>query len=207
MTTMKTITNERGIALITALLLTLISLAIVMTVLYFIMQNMSTSAAHKRYKTALEASHGGAELFTKEIIPIVFSTATTSGLVQTFSSINLQVPVSNACFQQKLNESTAKWDKCSAASKTFDPKSAPDITFKLRGTETTDFKVYTKLVDTTPGNSDLSGFELLDSGAGVVGSSSGVSPKHIPALYRIEVQGERETNPQEKAQLSVLYAY
>ena len=93
-------------------------------------------------------------------------------------------------------------------SKSLDPKAKPDMTFILRASEQTpNFKVYTKLVDTTPGNSDLSGFELLDSGAGVVGSSSGVSPKHIPALYRVEVQGERETNPQEKAQLSVLYAY
>ncbi|MRR05786.1 MAG: hypothetical protein EG828_02410 [Deltaproteobacteria bacterium] len=29
----------------------------------------------------------------------------------------------------------------------------------------------------------------------------------IPTTYRIEVRAERETNPQEKANISVLYAY
>ena len=205
---MNTLRNERGVALVTALLLTLVALAIVMAVLYFVMQGTQLSAAHKRYKTALEASHGGVEVFTKEIIPYVFDNTTTGGLANKFGGINLQVPVSNACFQQKLNQPTSKWTACNAGSKGLDPKSSPDMTFRLNGLPTQPgFNVFTKIVDTTPGNSDLSGFALLDGGSGVTGTSSGVSPKHIPALYRIEVEGERETNPQEKAQLSVLYAY
>lgn len=205
---MKTIRNEKGVALVTALLLTLVALAIVMAVLYFVMQGTQLSAAQKRYKNSLEASHGGAEVFTKEIIPYVFANNTTGGLATKFTGINLQIPVSNACFQQKLYSPTSQWTNCSADSKTLDPKSKPDMILKLNGLLTQPgFNVATKIVDTSPGNSDMSGFALLDSGSGVTGTSSGVSPKHIPAQYRIEVEGERESNSKEKAQLTVLYAY
>ncbi|EKD59366.1 MAG: type IV pilus assembly protein PilX, partial [uncultured bacterium] len=35
----------------------------------------------------------------------------------------------------------------------------------------------------------------------------GISPKHNPVIYTLEVRGERANNPKEKALLSVLYAY
>ena len=53
---MKSLQNERGIALITSLLLTLISLAIVLAVLYLITQGIQVSGSSKRYTNAREAS-------------------------------------------------------------------------------------------------------------------------------------------------------
>ena len=206
---MRILRNEQGIALVTSLLLTLITLAIVLASLYFITMQAQLSGASKRYKNVLEASHGGVEVFAKEIVPKVFNNMSTSQLQTAFSGINLSMAnISNTCMRQKLNEDTKNWNACAPENKTWDPKTKPDVKFTLMGEGLLPgFNVYAKLVNTQAGNSDTSGFELLDSGSGVTGISSGVSPKHVPAIYRIEVQGESATRAREKAALSVLYAY
>jgi len=208
---MRYLRNEKGIALITALLLTLISLAIVMAVLYFITQGIELSAANKRYKSSLDAAHGGVQVLTKDVMPKVmssFNTYSTSTLKLEFASINLDPLLSNACLKQKLESRTANWTACGGGSSTLDAKVAADFSFILRGTSMSEgYKVFTKIVDTSPGNSDASGAEGLLSGDSVTGSPSGLSPMHLPAKYRIEVQGEKENNPKERARLSVLYAY
>jgi hypothetical protein len=204
---MNKLKNEKGIALITALLLTMIALLVMMAVIYMITQGIQVSAAHKRYSTTLEASYGGVEVFTKEII--------SKSLLSKDSPPSLD-PLLNAsfsrytgCFQKKLNNPTNKWESlgCGGDAMTIDPKVTPDTTFLLQGLPSQgNFKIYSKIVDTVPGNSDGSGIELLESGAGVAYGNSGVSPQHVPSLYRVEVQGERENNPKEKARLTVLYA-
>jgi hypothetical protein len=211
---MKHIGNDRGIALVTALLLTLISLAIVMALLYLITQGVQLSAASKRYRNALEASYGGAEVFTKEIIPQLMGATNTANL----SVLLAGSPVfsNSPCLQKKLNVATSNWGVpvagwptvCGPTTKTANPLDTPDATFTLQGTALQpNFNVYAKIVDTQPGNSDTSGIEQLDSASGVAYGAAGVSPKHMPATYRIEIQGQRANNPQEKAHLSVLYAY
>jgi hypothetical protein len=207
---MKILNNENGIALVTSLLFTLISLGIVMAVLYFLTQGISLTAKSKRYRNVLAASHGGVEVFTKEFIPRIFEGYSTSKLVADFedSGIGLAVPVSNACIQQKLTLPTSAWSACASGSASSNPKEAPDMTFQLQGMSgDPEYNIYSKVVDTVPGNSDPSGIDYLDSGAGVVGGSSGVNPMHIPAKFRVEVSGERVQNAREKANLSVLYAY
>lgn len=205
-TTMKILKNERGIALVTALLLTLIALAITMALLYMVTWQTRLSAAHKRYKTAIEASHGGAEIFAKQIIPPIFANITGVKLTNQFPGISL-VPASGQCLQAKLNNTSSGWSaSCGTDSAPFDPTANPDVRLTLQGVNNSNFNVFAKIVDTVPGNSDLSGYEL-DNGGGVASSDSSVPPKHFPAVYRIEVQGQKAVNPQEKAQLSVLYAY
>ena len=205
---MKALRNEHGVALVTSLLLTLISLGVVMALLLMILQQTKLSAAHKRYKSSLEASHGAVQLITKELIPLMFSSAInpTATLKAEFASINLDTS-SDGCLQQKLMNLPAKWTSCGSNSNSYNLKTDWDMTFKLAGTTGPGYQVYAKIVDTQPGNSDTSGSDLLDGGAGVTGSSAGVAPKHIPATYRIETQGESVANPREKAVLSVLYAY
>jgi Tfp pilus assembly protein PilX len=51
---MRCVSNQRGVALVTALILTLVSLAMVLVVIYFITQGAATSGLQKRYQTALE---------------------------------------------------------------------------------------------------------------------------------------------------------
>ncbi len=213
---MKNLRNERGIALVTALCLTMIALAIIMALLYMITWQARLSGAHKRYKTAIEASQGSAEILAKQIIPLVFANVTGARLTAQFPGISL-VQANGKCMQAKLNSVPSGagsldyplgWPAyCGADPVPLEASPATsDVTLNLQGTQSP-FNVYTKIVDTRPGNSDTSGNNFLIHGNGADGTDPDVAPKHIPALYRIEVLGQMASNPLEKAKLSVLYAY
>ena len=200
--------GEKGIALVTALLLTLIGLAIILAAIYFVMQGTKVSGFQKRYATALEASNGGVEIMTKEIIGKTIGGAGLSTL-GTYGGM-LLASVNDTCFTAKMTTATNSWSAsaaCNNVSLSFDPTVSPDITLTLNGAGgSANFSVYTKVVDTVIGNSETSGIAL--QGAGVVQSSSGIiTPQHFPYIYRVEVQGQRQTNPDEKANLSAVYAY
>lgn len=221
---MSRLNNEKGIALITALLFTLLSLGIVMTLLYMITLGTKVTGAEKRYKTALEASYGATELLSKDILPSIFKSYTTAASIATvptsFSAVSLAIPDSG-CLSQKTQKPTSLWSStlCVASTKTVAPSESPDMTFNLKSSnDATGYKVYSKIVDTRCGgdttktgqtcsNSDSSGIDYLDGGSGVTGGGGVVQPQPRPAYYKIELQGERASNPQEKSKLSLLYAY
>jgi hypothetical protein len=202
---MNLINNQRGIALVTALMFTLISLAIIMTLLYFMTQGIQASASHKRYKTALEASYGGAEIVLKEVIPQIFQGYSSSQLNTAFSGIGMHIDATTSCLKLKLTTPTSKWP--SSCSQTLDPKSSSDLNFTLQaqGASSAPFTVYSKIVDTVTGNTDTSGLQL--EGSGVAEAGSIVTPQHFPYFYRVEVQGERSTHATEHANLDIQYAY
>ena len=207
---MKHLRNEHGIALVTALCLTLIALAVIMALLYMVTWQSRLSGDHKRYKTALKASQGGTEIFTRQIIPMVFNGYTTA--IKNFPGVSV-TPKGNSftCLNYKLqnaNTMTTPWAAfCGADTAPYEATPATsDITLNLQGVQSP-FNIYAKVVDTVPGNSDTSGNDFLLHGFGADGTDQDVAPKHIPAMYRIEVLGQMATNPLEKAKLSVLYAY
>lgn len=196
-----------GIALVTALIMTLISLTIVMAVMYMINMNITRTGAMRSYRTALEASHGGTDMVIKEIVPELlknFASASFVSDVETrFNTINLTVDATTACIQDKLTKKSGDWD--AACSQTQDLRAARDFSFQLQATGGQPFAIYTKIIDTIVGNTDTSGLQL--EGAGVAESTSVLSPQHVPYVYRVEVQGERSQNAVERANLTVLYAY
>jgi hypothetical protein len=210
--------NEDGIALVTSLMLTLITLTIIVSLLYMVTGSIDRSAANKRYKTALEASYGGANIAMKDVIPLIFQNYSipvtafqnavngsyaTSGLVVLPSSTQ-QWQQWQHCLDIKLKNATAKWGTCSS---TMNPTSSPDFQLALpaQGTNKASFSVYSKIVDTIPGNTDVSGVQLI--GSGVTEAQSVVNPQHLPYVYRIETVAVRSTNAAEKSSVSVLYAY
>jgi len=195
--------NEKGIALVMVLILSLIAFAIISALIYFLTQSTVVSAIQKRYRTALEASHGGVEFTTKEIIPQTIPGTTLSSL-GTYAGL-MSVQVTDACFAAKLTSLPPNWP--GGCSSTLDPKPSPDITLTLLGVPPQpNFNVFVKVVDTALGNSDRSGLEL--EGLGVVESGAGmITPKHSPYIYRIELQAERAGTPDERSNLSALYAY
>ncbi len=218
---MNMLANKKGIALITALMLTLISLTIVMYLMYMITAGVKMSGANKRYKTALEASYGSTDIVLKDVIPILFKNMTSEGWSPKsnlgssgFASFLNIESSSDGCLKEKLTRPASKWSSVCGRS----PVAKTDFDIKLNLNSTSDpFTVYTKIVDTMCSDpkpypegkctgSDLSGVNL-DCGAGTAGGCGGVPVQHLPATYRIEVQGERSTNPLEKSKLSVLYAY
>jgi hypothetical protein len=201
------IRNNDGIALVTSLMFTLLSLTICMALLYMVTQGVKTSGQHKQYRTAIEASYGGTDIMVKDIMPVIMQNYSSSSFTTTvqgaFSGVNLQVLSDPRCMQKKLTKATAGWPAgCSNAP---NPKNSPDMQITLNSTSGNPFIVTSKIVDTVVGNSDTTGLQL--EGSGVAESSSLLTPQHIPFIYRMEIQGERQGNSTAQSNIEVLYAY
>jgi len=204
--------NRNGIALVTSLMMTLISLTIIMAVMYMITQNIQQTGSHKRYRTALEASYGGVDVVMKEILPqmlqkVALSSTDFANYVNTtYSATILSSTMDStqaACLQEKLMKETSAWS--STCNRLTNPKSGPDMVIRLQSTTGLPYAVYTKIVDTVFGNTDMSGLQL--EGAGVAESLTVITPMHLPYVYRLEIQAERSSNALEQANISVVYAY
>ena len=200
--------SEEGVALVTALMLTVLSLVIALALLYTVTAGTRISASQKRYHSALAAAHGGVELVTQQIIPALLQALpdTQTSLQGEFSPIGLNLPA-YGCLQQKLSTPTANWGSaCSQAQTDADTSDAPDMTFTLGGASDQNYNVAIKIIDTVPGNTDTAGVELLDSGSSVAGKEEVIHPQHVPGMFNVSVQGVGGS-PREKARLSLLYAY
>ncbi len=207
---MKVLRSRDGIALVTSLMLTLISMTIVMALMYMMTYGTKVSGQFKRYKTALDASYGGTEILTKDILPMVLRNYSSSTLVTDlvssatgFGAIGLQVNTTQNCLQSKLTKATANWP-AACDSSPFAAKN-PDMSFSLQASTGNPYTVYSKIVDTTLGNSDVSGLQL--EGSGVAEGSSVLTPQHFPYVYRVEIQGQRQNTQGAQANVEVLYAY
>jgi len=229
---MKRIGNERGIALITALMFTVLGLVISMALLYSVTSGIRTSGALKRYRTATDAVYGGTDIVLKDILTTSFgfsdySTANAGSSGKSFATYmsnsvgSLSTPSFSSCLRQRLTTPRTQWSG-SCANTDLNPKNSTDISFNLNATSNAPYTVYSKIVDTMErkftvldpsgvvktvviaGNSDTSSL-VLDGGSTTDGS--GVSVPQYPYIYRVEIQGERQQNPLEKANISVLYAY
>lgn len=233
------IKNERGIALVMVLILALIGLAIVSAMLYMLTQGTQVSSAQKFYRTAEEASYGGMELATEylgsrgvmnfPLLPLtlhggVAGTAYTTGCncgdpYNAGDNIDRMTGAqSDRC--DKLCNPTSSWPVATRVADTAlipaDPNNMaawrPDFTYQLSNlaNPALSFTVFTKIVDTVQGNSDVGGLVVSGElgGAGVVASNTGlVTPPHNPYLYRVEIQAQATANPRERSRLSLLDAY
>jgi hypothetical protein len=196
--------NEKGIALVMVLVLSAIALAMVSALLFMVIQGTRLSGYHRFFRTAEEAGIAGTEIAAEFIENKGIATANLSALLLTSSG---------ACLAQKLNTARAgvwptpaNWTLCVNNDSSMDPETNPDLQFDL-----SNFRVFTKIVDTVEGNTAagtlITGGGTL-GGAGVVAASAGiVSPPRIPYLYRIEVQARDINNPRERSRYSGLYAY
>ncbi len=203
---MRLIQQERGIALVMVLVLSLIALALVAGLMYMVTTGTRMSGALRFFRTAEEASIGGVGIAADLIrnrgaAPASFA-GLTNGLAGTAAGTS-----SALCFQQKLtlSRTAANWANCVANDTSIDPTQNSDMRFDLGN-----YRVFAKIVDTVEGNSDIGGM-VVDGelgGAGVVASTSGlVTPPHSPYLYRLEVQSQGIANARERSRVSALYAY
>jgi hypothetical protein len=226
--------NNDGIALITSLMFTALALVISMALLYMVTSGIKTSGALKRYRTALDATYGGTELVTKEIINRALAFSNYSSGSNSFSTYlvnelgTLNNPTFSDCFHMRLTTPRRLWSAACAAGNS-NPTNSPDVSFLLNSTTGSSYRIYSKIVDTSEwkitsfpgtgvqvtnslaGNSDPtggggSGVGTLEQG-GTGRSSSGPELPHYPYIYKIEIQGQRQNSPMEKASVSVLYAY
>jgi hypothetical protein len=226
---MRCFRNQKGVALITALMFTALSLVLCLALLYMLTVGIQTSSALKSYRTALDATYGGTDIMVKDLINTSFGyndylSLHAGATFPDYLKANMGLLGSNAtvsdCMNQRLTLPRSQWS-VSCIDTSLDPKKNPDVTFELNATSGSPYKVYTKIVDTMErkflvldggtqktvvmaGNSDTSTLSL-EGGSTTEGGQ--VTVPHYPYVYRIEIQGERKQNPLEKANVSVMYAY
>lgn len=192
--------NERGMALVMALILGLIGMLIITAVLYMIGTGTWVSGSKKRYQTALEASYGCMVFYVKEVIQRGLG-GTLIGNMGSYNNLLQTVRIANGDFTTKLTQTG--WIGDTSGYPTTDPDVIMTLTFPA---PTPNMNVNATIVSTSRGNSGVSSNVLL--GGGVVNNSSGtVTPKHIPYLFQVKVQGQSAVNSQESAQVSAIYAY
>jgi len=205
--------NQKGIALVMVLILSAIVLAIISGLIYMITSTTQISGMQKRYKTALEAGIGGAEI-TYQFIALGGDQNLTNELKNDLSSLIPLITTSTGCtgidisnnaftgLEAKLRTPTTTWSNCDNTM-TIIPGIATsyDMQFELGMNPT--YTVYTKIVDTIEGNSG-GGEELSIQG---VVSSGEITVVSIPYLFTVEVNAENAANPSERAKLSILYQY
>ncbi len=202
--------SKRGMAYVTVAAIIVISAIIITSVYYFVFKGTQVSGLQKKYQTAKEASFGALDVMTKEIIPLTIGGTNLSSViagytVTTTALVNQGEHLTDDCFRTKLTSETSSWPI--GCDSTLDAKTLPDIKFTLSGVApASPYDVYTKIVDTVAGNSNTSGIVL--EGMGTAESTSGmITAQHFPYIYRIEIQGEKQANPNERSILTVLYGY
>lgn len=225
---MKTLRNEDGIALVTSLMFTTLALVISMALLYMVTIGARASGSLKRYKSVLDATYGGTEIISKDLIANALSFQNQSSSFNSFLQGRMAglSPTFSNCLQMRLENPRNAWTGA-CASVDGNPKNAPDIIFPLNAAAGNVFNVYSKIVDTTEwrftsfssnsagtpvavskkiaGNSERGGINNLSKGGTIVNQTPTVP--HFPYMYKIEIQGERQQNSVEKASISLLYAY
>jgi hypothetical protein len=211
--------NEKGLALVMILILSAIALAIMAGLIYMITAGTQISGMQKRYKTALEAGIGGADV-TYQFIALRGETSETSSLQSVLSAISPTITTSNSCtgtdvsgisfsgLEAKLKTPSTSWSgACDTDSMSITPGTTTsyDMRFDLGTSPYPIYRVYAKIVSTVEGNSAA---DKGLGGKGVVTSSSGeVTVVSVPYLYAVEMDAENLANPSERAKLSILYQY
>ncbi|RJQ51182.1 MAG: pilus assembly protein PilX [Nitrospiraceae bacterium] len=192
--------DNRGIALVMVLILSLISLAIMSGLIYMATSGTQVSGIEKRYRTALEAGKGG-----RDIIYQVMGARQNPFSAAEAALFNFNVTAPGNCLTQKLNNPTNNWVGCDNTLNINPAVPATyDMSFQLGINPA--YTVLAKIVDTVEGNSGVDD-GLIKSG--VVASNTGEVPvMSIAYLYTIEIEAENVANPtMEQAKLSVLYQY
>jgi hypothetical protein len=163
-----TIHNEKGIALLTTLMLMVLGFGVVATLLYMVTYGTKTTSIEQKYATALDAAKGGVDFMVNMMQNELFGPPGLGGVVVSSSS--------SLCMEQKLTQPTTdsdpsqNWRKssccpdnstqaityCSTLNEyntnivNSDPKILPDLTLTLAGCQ-----VFVKIINTKITNNDF----------------------------------------------------
>lgn len=190
--TIRVVHNEKGLALVSALLLGLIGMLMVASLLLMVNTGTWIGGSKKRFQMALAASHGGLNFMAQGIIPAgLGGTPVTAG---TYGGVGVSF---GANLATKLT-TTGSFGS-------FSNSSPWDITMTFPALTGPNTSVITQILNRSRGNTGATGSTLLESG-GVVNTNPGfATPQHFPYLYQTETNGQGAAY--EKATLSALYAY
>jgi hypothetical protein len=207
---MKIINNQQGIALVTALIFGVIGMLMVASLIFMVDSGTWLSGSKKRYHMALNATHGGMDFFTKEIIQSGLG-GTTLGTMGTFDGIlTTNAAISNAEFTTKLttrgDTNDGLWPYDPDLGNTANPFVIPDATVSFAFPGAPNINVATTILSTNRGNSGLAA-NVLQGGGVVNNGGAAIAPQHIPYLYQTVSQGQSAANARENARLSSIYVY
>jgi len=190
--------NEKGVALVMALILGLVGMLMITSLLYMARTGIWTSGSKNRYHTALETTFGGMNFFTNETIQQGLG-GTALSAMGNYGGMLTQV-ISDGNFIKKLTTAGNVTDG------TY-PANNPDVTLTFLNTAPTPTLIVNNaILSTSRGNSSLSGTQLVTGGVGE-GSSAQTFGLHIPYLFQTETTTQQAINPREKARLSAMYSY
>jgi hypothetical protein len=212
---MKMCMNKAGVALVLVLMIVVISAGLLSAIMYYALSGSEISGLQRKYETSKEASLGAIDILTKELIPMVLRqqamglSGVAAALTQGTGIVNSIAANStrDTCFRNKLTLPSASWGG-GTCDTNVDPTINPDITFRLLSASGSNrpFVVEMKIIDTSIGNSNLSGINL--EGGGVVESGLGmITARHFPYLYTITSEGKPVNSTTERANFEILYAY
>ncbi len=200
------IKNQKGIALIVALILSLVSLVLIGMALYISTQGTKLSGRLKSYATALSAANGAYEIATT-ILPSIKQQSSFD-----LSNIDSLKSNNEKCLNIKLNNLTQNWTSTSGwsynhcpslnnatSSNIDDIRNYYDLKYKLG-----DYYIYIKVTSSSLGNTQLPSQSLSSGGVSSSGLGSKPSPT-MPHLYRIEILSEK--NGSDEVHVTALYAY
>lgn len=193
---MRYIRNDKGVALMMVMVLSVLVLAISSTIFYMITVGTQTSGMAKRFSTMQEAAKGA-----ENLIQDFAMDGAVSG-----DAVTMNIPDA-VRLDDKRTKDDSVWP--STYNKKIDIDTTSDSTYDFKFTLDS-YTVYGKIVNTITGNSDTSsgsagaGTQMV--GVGVVSNlgGSGGGMMQIPYDYIIEYIVINTNNPNEKAQYSML---
>ena len=165
--------NEKGVALLTTLMLMVLGFGVVTTLLYMVTQGTKTTRLEQEYATALDAAKGGADIIINMMENELFSAPTMASTVSSNAS----------CLEEKLSNpttddnSSANWPSCTGQPTSSDPKTDPDLTLTLANRQ-----VFVKVIHTTKTNTNY--LYLINVRAEIPGSEAHVE---ISFLYQLAI--------------------
>jgi hypothetical protein len=212
--------SEKGAVLLVVVVLSAIALAIMTTLIYMMTVGTQITGIEKRYRSAHDASFGGWEIMS-QMLATRGSTTDMSSFTSKLNTAGLSSAVSDTAgctgtadgktyqgAEAKLMTSSTTWSAGCDQSVALSPTS---YDFRMQLGSGTKYTVYGKVVNTVQGNTSndttATGGRGLQA-TGTVNSASGViTVMSVPYLYTVEVEAENDSNPSERAKLSVLYQY
>lgn len=200
---MKTLKNDKGVALLLVLVLSAVGLIIATALAYMITESTKMSGMSKRFKSAAEAGEAGS--------PIAVQLIDARGN-PAIPLPNFVIPDNNRLFNPvtgKLFASTALWTAGTNTSTIIDANDATTYDFRFDIGAGPVYRVYVKIVDTIRGNTvaPLGGKNLHKHGVVANAGSSENTASTYPYFYTVEILSQDSTNPLERARFSVLYQY
>ncbi len=225
------VSNQRGVALVMVLILSVVSLGIMAGLVYMLTTSVKVTGIQQRYKTALEAAEAGGWI-TMQVLDFRGDQVYQNTFLDKLNALALNgdIRTDDTCFGGEDPATHEPYRKFATKALVNQPLWSPacnsspinpnpvqpyflidilepvtyDMTFDI-GTYPV-YKIFSKVADTVTGNT-APGLNKFLRRSGVVSNTGEIPTPTKPYLYYIEVHAERTDQRMEKADISILYEY